>query len=87
MAVPNHKKFSVVQFREDNSIAAVPSTWITEEDTVQYCRWPKGTQVINLIKNPASTPRSTWKRLQIKIFNSFGNGKSQFSYNFKFYLS
>jgi hypothetical protein len=77
MEVQKHN-FSVVHFSKDNSIAAVPTKWISTEEGLLYCAWPKGVQIVELIKNPNSQPRSTWKKLKlIKIFNSFGNGKQR----------
>ncbi|OXA65194.1 hypothetical protein Fcan01_00771 [Folsomia candida] len=34
-------KFSVVEFLEEKSFAAVPSTCLSEEDDKQMCYWPK----------------------------------------------
>ncbi|XP_035716190.1 uncharacterized protein LOC118439195 isoform X3 [Folsomia candida] len=73
MAISISKKFCVVQFLKENSFAAVPSKWIIEEEGNLMCRWPRGTQLLDLIKNPDSIPKKTWKKLGIKLFRSFGS--------------
>jgi hypothetical protein len=71
------KKYSVVQFIKENSFAAIPSTWIYEGHSgiLNKCRWPPGTNILQLIKNPNSQPKANWKKLDIKLFRSFCSGK------------
>ncbi|OXA39439.1 hypothetical protein Fcan01_25747 [Folsomia candida] len=66
-------KFSVVEFLEEKSFAAVPSTWLSEDDDKQMCSWPKGVKLLELIQDSKSKPKSTWKKLEVKIFRSFGS--------------
>ncbi len=63
MAVKNLPKiclnsaYSVVQFTlEDETISAVPSTWVTKDKT--QCQWPPGPPE-SLIRR-AVRPNSTW---------------------------
>ncbi|OXA45590.1 uncharacterized protein LOC118437911 [Folsomia candida] len=66
-------KFSVVEFLEEKSFAAVLSTWLSEDDDKQMCSWPKGVKLLELIQDSDSKPKSTWKKLEVKIFRSFGS--------------
>lgn len=72
----NFKKF-FVEFTEEKTVAAVPTTWIFEEDGTVKCRWPKkfGPNCLDLIKEPNSLPRENWKNLPVRVFQALCSGK------------
>ena len=71
----SNSKFSVVEFKSERNVCAVPTGWIEHQGGLQYCAWPSGTKLMNLIKDPTSKPQKTWKRLEIRVFPQFANSK------------
>lgn len=61
------KKFAVVVFNDDNSVSAVPSTWVSDEQTT--CQWPVKypKNFKKLIQDPESKPDADWISLGIEI--------------------
>ena len=59
--------WSVVIFTEDNTVSAVPSSWVDEEN--QLCYWPSKKNNEKLIRDNV-LPDKKWKLLNVKIFMS-----------------
>lgn len=67
----NRKKFSVVHFKSDDKVEAVPSSWINEEN---QCYWPK-TSLPNLkkvLQDSAFKPGVDWVKYDVEVIKSYG---------------
>lgn len=69
------KKFAVVSFTNENTVEAVPSTWIILER--KKCYWPSGSKTslakcLKLKCNPDTQPGSDWELHDIEIIKSYG---------------
>lgn len=71
-------KFSVVFFPEEKSVAAVPTTWLTEEKGRIFCKWPKGPNAATVVKDGNSAPGKDWSSFPVKIYKGLGSGKQKF---------
>jgi len=71
--VSNDKPFSVVHFA-DESVEAVPTSWIKDNGTI--CMWPKDNKItasfLKIRSVSVSTPALTWGEYPITIINSYG---------------
>lgn len=63
------KQFAVVVFKSDNSVLAVPLTWISEDE--KFCAWPPGGATPKILKNPSSQPGEDWSWLDIDLKNKY----------------
>ncbi|KAF5272886.1 hypothetical protein FQR65_LT17297 [Abscondita terminalis] len=61
-------RFVVVHFIKENSVSAVPETWLNEGK----CYWPKTSLARPLIKQ-RTAPKSTWEQFDVKIFRDHRN--------------
>ncbi|OXA56126.1 hypothetical protein Fcan01_09252 [Folsomia candida] len=66
-------KFSVVFFPEEKSVAAVPTTWLTEEKGRIFCKWPKGPNAATVVKDGNSAPGKDWSSFPVKIYKGLGS--------------
>lgn len=66
------KKFAVVSFQTDNSVEAVPSGWLAEDQ--KSCCWPdeKPANFLNLIRDPCSSPQIDWNFWEVEVVKFYG---------------
>jgi len=72
-------QFAVVHFYVDNSVEAVPSTWLTVDKT--SCYWPKKipANFKSVRDNPLSIPGEVWEIFEILVVKFSGKF---FEYNY-----
>lgn len=61
------KDFAVIVFKSDDSVSAVPSSWINADKTL--CAWPNKypANFKKVLQNPDSKPESDWMWLEIDL--------------------
>lgn len=69
------KKFVVVSFPHENTVEAVPSTWVIPDR--KKCYWPSGiknssVKCLKLKSNPDTKPGSDWELHDIEVIKSYG---------------
>lgn len=66
------KKFSVVSFKKDNTVEAVPSAWITDDKI--SCHWPKKypKNFKSIIQCSDSVPGGDWILYAVDVIKSYG---------------
>lgn len=74
-------KFSVVYFPQEKSVAAVPTTWLREEKGRFVCKWPKGPNATNFVKDSNSIPGKGWSSFPVKIYKELGSGEQNINAN------
>jgi len=64
--------FAVVHLKIDNSVEAVPLSWLSTDKT--YCHWPKKIpgNFKTLRTNPDSTPGEDWELFEIILVKCYG---------------
>lgn len=64
------KKFAVVEFLNENTVEAVPLSWVIEDKRgKQLCYWPgnmSGVEIKNYVK-VSHIPDGSWPRYTVKI--------------------
>lgn len=68
------KTWTIVQFKDENTLAAVPTNWIVDSDN---CLWPPFTteKIGSAIRNHME-PSTCWPSHRIRIFRNGTYGKS-----------
>jgi hypothetical protein len=63
--------FSIVEFIDDDSVAIVPVTWLTEDGR---CLWPpvRHISAADNLARKASVPSETWKAYTIRVLFTAG---------------
>lgn len=66
------KNFSVVSFKKDNTVEAVPSRWITEDHL--SCYWPKKypKNFKAILQSSESVPGKDWVLYEVEVVKSYG---------------
>lgn len=69
------KKFSVVCFKKDNTVEAVPSQWITDDNL--SCHWPKKypKNFKSFVQTAESTPGTDWIIYEVQVIKGYGEQK------------
>ncbi len=61
-----------MSFEKDNTVEAVPSTWISEDNL--SCRWPKKypKNFRSIVQSADTTPGIDWILYEVKVIKSYG---------------
>lgn len=67
------KDFAVIVFKSDNSVSAVPSNWISPDET--KCAWPNKypANFKKILQNPHFKPETDWTLLEIDLKKRYSN--------------
>jgi len=62
--------FSVVEFRDDESVDVVPSSWLADD----VCWWPpfRSSRLTNAKKKREVPDETTWMKNKARILGSYG---------------
>lgn len=65
------KQFTVINFLQDQSVAAVPTIWI---DRNNKCSWPikRPSNFKELVRDPDCVAPDTWNKWDVEIIKSYG---------------
>lgn len=77
----NRKNFSVVHFKLDNNVEAVPSKWITVDN---QCWWPRNNlpNFKKTLQDSSFVPGEDWIKYEVQIIKSYGMVNHKLKINF-----
>lgn len=62
------RKYAVVKFLSDSTFSEIPTVWLFENNSIQYCWWPPRTaNSATLIANCTSPNYNTWTRHKVDV--------------------
>lgn len=72
------KAFSVIKFTVENSVEAVPSTWLSDNN--KSCFWPNKSvkNVKKLLADSRSLPGGDWDCFEVELIKEYGKLKQFF---------
>lgn len=66
-------------FEEENTYSVIPNNWISRQDKIVYCKWPRKQKVTPVMLSNAIEPSNNWSLYPVNLVDDLCFG--MYTYN------